>query len=311
MADKSKLQIFLAHANEDKPAVLELYNRLHRAGYKPWLDQKDLRAGTLWKIEIPRAIRHSNIFIACLSKRSVQKRGYVQREFRLALENYAEMPAETIYLIPLKLDNCEIPDIQQFGFSFRDFQWIDFWESNGWQRLINALEHKLHEEYGELNTPLLPKFQYTADVKTKTFTRLQLIKSQIRKALRRTTDISSQSLINIFDKRLDSHQISEVIINAIDNENFCRAQMALEIDWDEYALQIARGNVTVSVDKRWTDDTAIEIDEVASLFNEYVSKYSLKTEWILSKPSKTIDIGWSSGILELPELHVSIFLEEG
>ncbi len=32
---KSEIQIFLAHASEDKPAVLALYNRLKQAGYNP------------------------------------------------------------------------------------------------------------------------------------------------------------------------------------------------------------------------------------------------------------------------------------
>ncbi len=32
---KSEIQIFLAHAKEDKEAALELYKRLKEAGYRP------------------------------------------------------------------------------------------------------------------------------------------------------------------------------------------------------------------------------------------------------------------------------------
>ena len=66
MMKKSEVQIFLAHAKEDKEAVIELYDRLKEAGYKPWLDKKDLIPGQNWLSEIPRAIKESQLFIACL-----------------------------------------------------------------------------------------------------------------------------------------------------------------------------------------------------------------------------------------------------
>lgn len=99
---KSELQIFLAHANEDKEAVSELYDRLKRAGYKPWLDKEDLISGQNWRSVIPRVIRDSQLFIACLSKRSISKRGYVQNEFKLALNQLASLPSNSIYFIPLR-----------------------------------------------------------------------------------------------------------------------------------------------------------------------------------------------------------------
>ncbi|NEQ27996.1 MAG: toll/interleukin-1 receptor domain-containing protein [Microcoleus sp. SIO2G3] len=117
-----RLKIFLAHASEDKKLVREIYLKLVSSGFKLWLDEEDLVAGQNWRIEIPKAIRQSDIFIACLSQRFVQKQGYVQRELRLALDAYAEKPADTIYLIPLKLDDCEIPDLQlpSLGIRLRD-----------------------------------------------------------------------------------------------------------------------------------------------------------------------------------------------
>ena len=82
MVKKSDIQIFLAHAHQDKEAVLELYDRLKKAGYKPWLDEKDLIPGQNWRSVIPRVIKDSQLFIACLSTRSISKRGYVQNEFK-------------------------------------------------------------------------------------------------------------------------------------------------------------------------------------------------------------------------------------
>jgi hypothetical protein len=103
-------RISLAHASEDKQLVREIYSKLEAHGFKPWLDEIDLLGGQNWQVEIPKAIRESDVFVACLSQLSVRKQGYVQREFRFALNVYAEKPPGSIYLIPLKLDHCEVPD---------------------------------------------------------------------------------------------------------------------------------------------------------------------------------------------------------
>jgi hypothetical protein len=106
------MKIFLAHASEDKALVRDLYSKLRSHGFKPWLDEEDIVPGEEWPTEIPKAIRESDIFIACLSQQSVRKKGYVQREFRLALETCAERTSGVIFLIPLRFDDCKIPDLE-------------------------------------------------------------------------------------------------------------------------------------------------------------------------------------------------------
>jgi len=142
MKKRAEVKIFLAHANEDSERVKELYRKLKAAGYSPWLDKIDLIPGQQWKTEIPKALKQSDIFIACLSKTSVQKRGYIQSEFRLALQQAAEMPAETIYLIPLKLDECSIPELEQpqYGVRLSDYHWLDYWEEGAFEKLLTAIE---------------------------------------------------------------------------------------------------------------------------------------------------------------------------
>jgi hypothetical protein len=137
-------RIFLAHASEDKDDVRELYRRLEAVGFHPWLDEIDLQPGQNWQIEIPRAIRESKAFIACLSNQSVLKDGYVQKEFRQALSSYAEKPVDTIFLIPLRLDECHVPDLQipELGVSLRNIQWLDYWKPDGFQRLVSAIQRR-------------------------------------------------------------------------------------------------------------------------------------------------------------------------
>lgn len=136
-------RVFLAHASEDKILVYELYNKLKSQGFMPWLDKVDIIPGQNWKLEIPKAIEESKIFIACLSNRSIRKQGYIQKEFRLALDVYVQKLPESIYLIPIKLDECEVPDIQNLGISLRDIQWLDYFQPDGFTKLTKTIEYVL------------------------------------------------------------------------------------------------------------------------------------------------------------------------
>ncbi len=136
-------RIFLAHAREDKPQVRKLYADLKARGLDPWLDEVDLMPGQIWKEEIPKAIRQAGIFLACLSTRSVEKVGYVQNEFRLALSAFGERPPGSIFLVPARLDDCVVPDLQipDRGLSLQDIHWVDLWQEGSFDRLVNAIEH--------------------------------------------------------------------------------------------------------------------------------------------------------------------------
>jgi formylglycine-generating enzyme required for sulfatase activity len=154
---KSEIQIFLAHASEDKPAVLALYNRLKQAGYKPWLDKKNLIAGQIWRDEIPKAIKASQIFLACLSAKSANKQGYIQRELRIALDILGDMLPGTIFFIPMRLEECEIPDLRsaEVGLNLRDIHRLDYWKENGFEQLERAITYQFKLEPEELKQPVI------------------------------------------------------------------------------------------------------------------------------------------------------------
>jgi two-component system cell cycle response regulator CtrA len=138
-------RIFLAHAREDKQRVRELYGALKGSGFDPWLDEVDLLPGQNWKVEIQNAIRDAGVFLACLSSHSVGKKGYVQTEFKTALSAWSERPPGAIYFIPVKLDECEVPDMQipGQGTTLRDIHWFELWEDSDIQQLTKAIKHAL------------------------------------------------------------------------------------------------------------------------------------------------------------------------
>ena len=146
-------RVFLAHASEDKDKVKALHGKLKNSGLTPWIDELDLEPGSVWPIEIPKAIRDCDVFIACLSNISIQKKGYVQRELRLALVEYSERPTGQLYLIPVKLDDCEIPSIKlpELSIDFADFQAADLWKNNGYERLIDSIAKTSFQNRGDQN----------------------------------------------------------------------------------------------------------------------------------------------------------------
>lgn len=108
-------RVFISYARQDLDAAIRLYNDLSsKTDLKPWFDKEDLLPGQSWDLEIRKAIKNSRYFIALFSSISVSKRGYVQKEFRKAIDTFDEFPEGEIFAIPVRLDECEIP-YERFG----------------------------------------------------------------------------------------------------------------------------------------------------------------------------------------------------
>jgi hypothetical protein len=134
--EKRLLKVFLCHARADKPKVRELYSYLRRRRIRPWLDEVDLVGGQDWQVEIPKALATSDAIIICLTKSSVDKEGYVQREIKFALDKALEMPEGHIALIPVRFEDCKVPD------SLSRFQWVDLFEEAGYAKMMRALKFR-------------------------------------------------------------------------------------------------------------------------------------------------------------------------
>jgi hypothetical protein len=137
-------QIFLSYAREDEEKAEELYQKLSDTGFKPWMAKKDILPGERWESRIPQAIRRSDFFLACLSANSVSKRGWIQKEIKDALDIWQEKLDSDIYLIPVRLEDCEVPE------SLCDFQWVNLFEEDGWARLVKAIQVGM-ERRGEVS----------------------------------------------------------------------------------------------------------------------------------------------------------------
>jgi len=144
-------RIFLCHASQDKARVRWLYHKLHDAGLNPWLDEEDLLPGQDWEMEIRKAIESTEYFLVCLSKLAVDKRGFFQKEIKIALDVLDEIPDGKVFLIPILLDECDIP------YRLRGKQWVEL-SDRGIISLFRTIVNQHPHLKGKLN---LPKFDTT------------------------------------------------------------------------------------------------------------------------------------------------------
>lgn len=134
---KRQIKVFLCHSSNDKTTVRKLYQRLFsRSSIDVWLDEARLLPGENWNHEITKAVKDSDIVIVCLSKNSVSKEGYIQREIKLALDIADEKPEGTIFIVPLKLEECEVPD------RLSNWQWVNYYEDGSFNLLIKSLRKR-------------------------------------------------------------------------------------------------------------------------------------------------------------------------
>jgi uncharacterized protein (TIGR02145 family) len=87
-----------------------IYQSLKSAGLNPWIDREDLPPARDWDVEIRKTLAATRLILILLSKHLISKNGYVQREIEIALETWRQMAPDSIFIIPVRLDDCVIPE---------------------------------------------------------------------------------------------------------------------------------------------------------------------------------------------------------
>lgn len=138
---KNNPKIFLSYAHEDINMAKRIYNDLKRYGLKIWFDQISILPGQNWEFEIEDAIENSDYFLALLSKNSLTKKGYVQKESKKALDILDLYPDSDIFIIPIRLEECN-----PINRKLRQRQWVDLFPENKYQegiiKILKVLDSK-------------------------------------------------------------------------------------------------------------------------------------------------------------------------
>jgi len=136
-------RVFISYARDDYETASRLYHDLIKAGFHPWLDKKNLRAGENWKWAISRAIKASSYFLALLSSNSLGMRGYVHKELKIALDIFDEFPSNETYIIPVYIEPC-----RPFDERLQDILGVNLYESyeRGLKQILRALSYYEKDE---------------------------------------------------------------------------------------------------------------------------------------------------------------------
>jgi hypothetical protein len=126
-------KVFISYATEDFDYAERLYDFLTENGFDPWMDKKKLLTGQIFDFYIQNELRNAHFLILLLSDVSVSKRGYIQKEFKQALKYCEEKLVDDIYLIPLKINSCDVPN------ELTKFQWIEFEAKDAFKSILQSL----------------------------------------------------------------------------------------------------------------------------------------------------------------------------
>ena len=134
--DKNIMKVFLSYSKPDLYMVRPIYYLLKNIGFDPWMDEEDILGGQDWELEISKNIKKAHVVIIFLSSNAVNRAGYLHKEIREAMNKAELQPEGTIFIIPVKLDDCRVPT------RLNTWQWIEIFKNNSIKKLVDALNNR-------------------------------------------------------------------------------------------------------------------------------------------------------------------------
>ena len=136
--------VFICYVRDNKEAVVKLYSALKSNGINVWMDLLDLKAGERWERRIREEIQTVDFFIPCFSKEyNARETTYMNEELKQAIEVLRRRSPNKIWCIPVKLNECDIPDDDiGGGETWRSFHYVNLsedWEG-GIQRICETIQ---------------------------------------------------------------------------------------------------------------------------------------------------------------------------
>jgi len=194
--------------------AFELFNRLKKYPWiDPWISEEKIFGGQDFNLEIQKTIVKSDVALILLSHNSITKEGYIQKELKKIVDFAFEKPEGTIFMIPIRLENCEIP------FSLRNFHYIDYFPEDfrkeSFKKLITSLQKRSEQ--------LLLKENKT----------IQNVENEIKLTINVKTQ--AKMLASIREKGInDSKEVIDIIKAVFDLAEFDIVQEKMENIIDKY-----------------------------------------------------------------------------
>jgi TIR domain len=108
----SSKHVFISYAREDSEKADRLQSSLEAAGIPVWRESSHLWPGEDWRLKIRHAIMEDTlVFIACFSSHGLTRAPRFQNEeISWAVQQLLAYSPEVPWFIPVRFDDCEIPD---------------------------------------------------------------------------------------------------------------------------------------------------------------------------------------------------------
>lgn len=144
-------RVFISYVRDNAHEVDRMQAAFEAAAIPVWRDTAELWPGDNWRLKIKQAIAEDAlVVVACFSKRSLARAvSYQNEELALAIEQLRLRRPDVPWLIPVRLDDCDIPDLEiSGGNTLRSLQWADLFGPQGDRetaRLVEAVRRLLDE----------------------------------------------------------------------------------------------------------------------------------------------------------------------
>lgn len=138
--------VFISYVREDTAKVAQLEVLLREAAIPIWRDAEDLLPGDDWPAHVRRAITQNALaFVACFSQNSLARpQNWQNEELALAVAQLRLRSPDIPWLIPVRLDDCAIPDLDiGYGRTLAYLHHADLFDvhyDRGARQLITAIE---------------------------------------------------------------------------------------------------------------------------------------------------------------------------
>jgi TIR domain len=136
--------VFLSYCRDDFAPVSRLRRALETEGHPVWWDDK-IKGGEDWKASVRAAMRGAYAVIICFSSKTAARYSSgIYSELNDAIEIFADLPPHSIFLIPVLLSTCELPDVRLApNTDLRDIQTVKLFgrgRREGLRKLMESLQ---------------------------------------------------------------------------------------------------------------------------------------------------------------------------
>jgi len=144
-----KKHVFLSYCRDNLEEVRRLREELVAAGETVWWDQ-EIVGGQDWKFEIRKAMKSAYAVLLCLSRESAARTtSGIYPEALDAINFYREYAPGGVFLIPVRLSECDIPPLELDGTRTLDrLQYVDLFPAGkyaaGVKNLLAAIRKTPH-----------------------------------------------------------------------------------------------------------------------------------------------------------------------